>query len=455
MATDILIVDDEADIRELVSGILSDEGHGTRTAKDADEALGLIAARRPHLLFLDIWLQGSRLDGLQLLEIVKESHPALPVVMISGHGNVETAVSAIKLGAYDFIEKPFKADRLVLVVDRALEAWRLKRENVQLRARALSPNRIVGRSSSANQLRQVIEKLGPANSRVLIAGAAGAGKELAARMIHDLSGRASAPFVVINAATMLPEMMETELFGVEGNDGRGRKIGALEEAHGGTLFIDEVADMPRETQGKILRVLVDQNFQRVGGTTRVHVDVRIISSSSRDLAAGIQDGSFREDLFHRLAVVPVRVPALSERRDDIPELIDFFMDQVSATSGLPRRKIGSDAMAVLQSHDWPGNIRQLRNNVERLMILASGDPDAEVTADMLPSEIGTLVPSTPNGAGGEKLMSLPLREAREVFEREYLVAQISRFGGNISRTAEFIGMERSALHRKLKSLAID
>ena len=455
MATDILIVDDEADIRELVSGILSDEGHGTRTAKDADEALALIAARRPHLLFLDIWLQGSRLDGLQLLELVKEQHPALPVVMISGHGNIETAVSAIKLGAYDFIEKPFKADRLVLVVDRALEASRLKRENVELRVRALSPNRILGHSSSANQLRQVIEKVGPANSRVLIAGAPGAGKELAARMIHDLSGRSSAPFIVINAATMLPEMMETELFGVEGGDGRGRKIGALEEAHGGTLFIDEVADMPRETQSKILRVLVDQNFQRVGGTTRVHVDVRIISSSSRDLAAGIQDGSFREDLFHRLAVVPIRVPSLSERRDDIPELIEFFMDQVSATSGLPRRKIGADAMAILQSHDWPGNIRQLRNNVERLMILASGEPDAEVTADMLPSEIGTLVPATPNGAGGEKLMSLPLRDAREVFEREYLVAQISRFGGNISRTAEFIGMERSALHRKLKSLGID
>ena len=455
MATDILIVDDEADIRELVSGILSDEGHGTRTAKDADDALALVAARRPHLMFLDIWLQGSRLDGLQLLEIIKEQHPTLPVVMISGHGNIETAVSAIRLGAYDFIEKPFKADRLVLVADRALETSRLKRENVELKTRSLSADRIVGRSTCANQLRQVIDKVGPANSRVLIAGAPGTGKELAARMIHAGSSRAASPFVVINAATMLPEMMETELFGIEGAEGRGRKVGALEEAHGGTLFIDEVADMPRETQSRILRVLVDQNFQRVGGTARVHVDVRIISSTARHLPAAIAAGSFREDLFHRLAVVPVRVPALSERRDDIPELIGFFMDQVSANTGLPRRKIGDDAMAVLQSHDWPGNIRQLRNNVERLMILASGEPEAEITADMLPSEIGTLVPATPNGAGGEKLMSLPLREAREVFEREYLVAQISRFGGNISRTAEFIGMERSALHRKLKSLAID
>ena len=455
MATDILIVDDEADIRELVSGILSDEGHGTRTAKDADEALALLAARRPHLMFLDIWLQGSRLDGLQLLEIIKEHHPTLPVVMISGHGNIETAVSAIRLGAYDFIEKPFKADRLVLVAERALETSRLKRENIELRTRSLTTDRVVGRSTSANQLRQVIDKVAPANSRVLIAGAPGTGKELTARMIHDGSSRAGARFVVINAATMLPEAMETELFGVEATDGRSRKVGALEEAHGGTLFIDEVADMPRETQGRILRVLVDQNFQRVGGTTRVHVDVRIISSTARDLPAAIAEGTFREDLFHRLAVVPVRVPALSERRDDIPELVSFFMDQVSANTGLPRRKIGADAMAVLQSHDWPGNIRQLRNNVERLMILAAGDADSEITADMLPSEIGALVPATPNGAGGEKLMSLPLREAREVFEREYLVAQISRFGGNISRTAEFIGMERSALHRKLKSLAID
>ena len=454
MATDILIVDDEADIRDIVSGILSDEGHSTRTAKNSDEALAAIEARRPHLMFLDIWMQGSRLDGLQLLNVIKEHHPALPVVMISGHGNIETAVSAIRAGAYDFIEKPFKADRLVLVADRALEASRLKREVSELRSRAGAADRIVGKSSAMNQLRQVIERVAPANSRVLIAGAPGSGKELVARSIHEASGRAAGPFVVINAATITPENMELELFGSEGKDGR-RKVGALEEAHGGTLYIDEVADMPRETQAKILRVLVDQNFQRVDGATRVHVDVRIISSSSRDLGKAIADGQFREELFHRLSVVPIAVPSLADRRDDIPELIEFFMEQVSQTTGMPRRVIGADAMAVLQSHDWPGNIRQLRNNVERLMILTAGDPEAEITAEMLPSEIGALVPATPNGAGGEKLMSLPLREAREVFEREYLVAQISRFGGNISRTAEFIGMERSALHRKLKSLSID
>jgi len=454
MSTDILIVDDEADIRDLVAGILDDEGHRTRTAGSADEALAAVEARRPHLVFLDIWLQGSRLDGLQVLELIKAQHPDLPVVMISGHGNIETAVSAIKAGAYDFIEKPFKADRLVLVAERALETSRLRREVRDLQSRSVQASRIVGHSPIANQLRQTIERVAPTNARILVTGAPGAGKELAARTIHSLSARAAGPFVVINAATITPETMEAELFGIEGGEGRGRRVGALEEAHGGTLYIDEIADMPRETQSRILRVLVDQNFQRVGGTTRVHVDVRIVSSSSRDLAAEIAGGRFREDLFHRLSVVPIRVPSLSERREDVPELIDFFMDQISAATGLARRRIASDALAVLQTHDWPGNVRQLRNNVERLMILSTGDLEGEVTAEMLPSEVGALVPTTPNGAGGEKLMSLPLRDAREIFEREYLLAQIARFSGNISRTAEFIGMERSALHRKLKSLGI-
>ncbi|WP_293867707.1 sigma-54 dependent transcriptional regulator [uncultured Alsobacter sp.] len=454
MSADILIVDDEADIRELVAGILDDEGHRCRVAANSDEALGAIEARRPQLVFLDIWIQGSRLDGLQLLDIIKEQHPDLPVVMISGHGNVETAVSAIKRGAYDFIEKPFKADRLVLVAERALEASRLKREVKELRVKSQQASRIVGHSQAANQLRQTIERVAATNARVMIAGAPGSGKELAARTIHSLSNRANGPFVAINAATITPETMEIELFGVEGGEGRTRKVGALEEAHGGTLYLDEVADMPRETQGKILRVLVEQNFQRVGGTMRVHVDVRVISSTARDLPGEIAAGRFREDLLHRLSVVPIRLPSLAERREDIPELISYFMDQISASTGLPKRTIAADALAVLQSHDWPGNIRQLRNNIERLLILAEGDPQSEITADLLPSEVGSLVPSTPNGAGGERLMSLALREAREIFEREYLTAQINRFGGNISRTAEFIGMERSALHRKLKSLGI-
>ena len=454
MASDILIVDDEADIRELVAGILSDEGHGTRTAKDADEALAAIAARRPHLVFLDIWLQGSRLDGLQVLEEIQQQHKGLPVVMISGHGNIETAVSAIKVGAYDFIEKPFKSDRLVLVAERALEAYQLRREISALRQRAGAFDQIVGSSPPAHQLQQLVARVAPVNSRVMITGAPGTGKELAARCIHEASSRAAGAFVVINSATITPENMEVELFGREGSGGE-RKVGALEEAHGGTLFLDEISDMPMDTQAKILRVLVDQSFQRVGGTTKVQVDVRVISSSARDLAFAIEDGTLREDLFHRLAVVPIRVPSLAERREDIPALIEYFMDNMSAASGMPRRQIAEDALAVLQLHDWPGNIRQLKNNVERLMILTAGEPGATITADMLPADVGELVPATPAGVKGEKLMSLPLREAREVFEREYLVAQLNRFSNNISRTAEFIGMERSALHRKLKSLSVD
>jgi two-component system, NtrC family, nitrogen regulation response regulator NtrX len=455
MASDILIVDDEADIRELVSGILEDEGYTTRVARDSDDALGAIHARRPSLVFLDIWLQGSRLDGLQVLGSIKTEHPDLPVVMISGHGNIETAVAAIKQGAYDFIEKPFKADRLVLVADRALETSRLKREVKDLKQLAPYSATLVGGSGAISHLRQTIDKVAPTNSRILIVGPSGAGKELTARTLHILSARAAAPFVVINAAAITPERMEVELFGIEQSNGdQPRKVGALEEAHGGTLFIDEIADMPRETQNKILRVLVDQTFQRVGGTNKVEVNVRIITSTARNLEEEIAAGRFREDLFHRLSVVPIRVPPLAERREDVPELVEHFMDQISQATGLPKRRIGTDAMAVLQTHDWPGNVRQLRNNVERLMILAGGDADAVITADMLPQDVGAMVPAMPKG-GGEQLMGMPLREAREAFEREYLRAQISRFGGNISRTAEFVGMERSALHRKLKALGMD
>jgi two-component system nitrogen regulation response regulator NtrX len=455
MSADILIVDDEADIRDLVAGILQDEGYAPRTARNSDEALVAIASRRPSLVFLDIWLQGSKLDGLQLLDAIKQEHPELPVVMISGHGNIETAVAAIKRGAYDFIEKPFKADRLVLVAERALETSRLKREVKQLKHLAPVPATLIGKSVAIVQLRQTVERVAPTNSRILIVGPSGSGKELAARTIHQLSSRADGPFIVINAAAITPERMEVELFGVEQSNGlEGRKPGALEEAHGGTLFIDDIADLPRETQNKILRVLVDQTFQRVGGSTKVAVDVRIVSSTARNLETLIAEGKFREDLYHRLSVVPIRVPPLAERREDIPGLIDYFMDQISQATGLPKRRIGDDAMAVLQSHDWPGNVRQLRNNIERLMILAGGDPDAVLDASMLPPDVGSMVPSMPNGNGGEHLMGLALRDAREVFEREYLVAQISRFGGNISRTAEFVGMERSALHRKLKALGI-
>lgn len=453
MASDILIVDDEEDIRELVAGILSDEGHETRTAFDADSALAAIADRAPRLVFLDIWLQGSRLDGLALLDEIKTLHPSLPVVMISGHGNIETAVSAIRRGAYDFIEKPFKADRLILIAERALETSKLKREVSDLKMRSGETHDLIGMSSAMSQLRQTIDRVAPTNSRIMIIGPSGSGKEMAARAIHALSSRKTGPFVALNAATITPERMEIELFGTESNGGE-RKVGALEEAHQGILYLDEIADMPRETQNKILRVLVEQQFERVGGTKRVKVDVRIISSTAQNLEAMIAEGRFREDLYHRLAVVPVMVPGLAERREDIPYLVDNFMKQMAKQAGIKPRRIGDDALAVLQAHNWPGNVRQLRNNVERLLILARSDnPEQPITADLLPSEIGDVMPRAPNQSD-QHIMALPLREAREMFEKEYLIAQINRFGGNISKTAEFIGMERSALHRKLKSLGV-
>ena len=455
MSADILIIDDEADIRDLVAGILEDEGHQARTAANADAALQEIATRRPSLVFLDIWIQGSRLDGLQLLDVIKEQHADLPVVMISGHGNIETAVSAIKRGAYDFIEKPFKADRLLLVAERAIETSKLKREVRELKTRNTQTGELIGHCAATNHLRQTIEKVAATNARVLIAGPPGSGKEWVARQIHAQSIRSGAPFVVINAATMNPDTVEAALFGIEDKDGRINKIGALEEAHNGTLYLDEICDMPLATQSKILRVLVEQTFNRVGGSIKVQVDVRIISSTARDIAHEIEAGRLREDLLHRLNVFPLRVPSLAERREDVPVLISQFITQLGERDGLPPRIITNDAMAVLQSYDWPGNMRQLRNTVERLMILNTGTDNDEITADLLPPDVGAMLPSLPSGDGGEKLIALPLREARELFEREYLIAQLGRFGGNISRTAEFVGMERSALHRKLKSLGVE
>ena len=360
---DILIVDDEADIRELVAGILEDEGIQSRGAGDSDSALAAVAARRPSLVLLDIWLQGSRQDGMALLEQLRHEHPSVPVVMMSGHGTIETAVQAIKLGAYDFIEKPFKVDRMILVVRRAIETARLRRENEELRLRAGPGLELIGQSTIIGHLRHAIERVAPTNSRVLIQGPAGCGKELVARLIHSRSRRSEGPFVVLNCASMAPDRMESELFGVEqtpSGSEASRKVGTFEAAHNGTLLLDEVVDMPIETQGKIVRVLQEQVFQRVGGQTRVEVDVRVIATTTCDLTEEIRGGRFREDLFYRLSVVPLRVPALKERRDDIPLLARHLMTRSAAVSGKPVRELSEDAVAALQTYDWPGNVRELK-----------------------------------------------------------------------------------------------
>ncbi len=449
--TDILVVDDEKDIRDLISDILNEEGHATRTAWNSETALGEINAKPPALVILDIWLKESRLDGIEILKSVRRDNPDIPVVIISGHGNIEIAVAAVKQGAYDFIEKPFNIDQLLVVVSRALEASRLRRENAALRHRDTTSHEMAGNSSAFRALRVQLEKVTRTNGRVLLSGPAGSGKEIAARYIHSKSERSHGPFIVVNSATIEPERMEEVLFGREGSD-RGHEPGLFEQAHRGILFFDEVADMPIVTQSKILRVLVDQSFTRVGGSDTVRVDVRVISATNRDLGAEIAAGRFREELFHRLNVVPITVPSLEARRDDIPELTRHFAHELASNHGLPMRGLSDDAAAHLQTMRWPGNVRQLKNLVERVLIM--GPDSGAILASELKSEADRPSGSTDGADIAASFAAVPLREAREMFEREYLMAQINRFSGNISRTANFVGMERSALHRKLKSLSV-
>lgn len=447
---DILIVDDERDIRELISDILKDEGYTTRLAANSDECMAAINAEPPALMILDIWLKDSRMDGIDILKATKRDNPGIPIVIISGHGNIEIAVAAIKQGAYDFIEKPFNIDQLMVVIGRAMETSRLRRENTELRRRDDAPAEMIGSSSAFKALKNNLDKVTKSNGRVMLTGPAGCGKEIAARYIHAQSNRADGPFVTVNCASIEPERMEDVLFGREGAD-RGIEPGLLEQAHGGVLYFDEVADMPPGTQSKILRVLVEQQFQRVGSSDKVRVDMRVISSTNKDLQAEIEAGRFRQELYHRLNVVPIQVPSLEDRREDIPQLADYFIDTFNKTQGLPQRNLSDEAVAMLQTMVWPGNVRQLKNVIERVLILGEGN--GPITASELPQS----KPAAPDESRvvlSGSLATLPLREARELFEREYLLTQINRFGGNISRTASFVGMERSALHRKLKSLGV-
>ncbi len=451
MALDILIVDDEQDIRDLVSGVLDDEGYGTRTAATADEALTALDERLPSLILLDVWLRGSSMDGIELLKAIKQRDPQIPVIVFSGHGNIDTAVAAIAQGAADFIEKPFEAGKLLHLVSKATETERLRAENASLRARVGMADELTGSSAAINTVRATLKKVAATGSRMLITGPAGVGKEVAARLLHSWSPRAESPFISVSSARLSPERFDEELFGIE-QDGKLVQAGMLERAHGGTLFLDEVADMPRTTQGKILRVLTDQSFVRVGGDRQIRVDVRFVSATARDLAQEIADGRFREDLFYRLNVVPVEIPPLAGRREDIPDLANHYAARFAAEHRFAPPFISDDAMAALQACEWPGNVRQLRNIIERTIILAPSDRIHTIEADMLPSEVINSYEGTENNV--TSLMGAPLREAREAFEREYLRVQIKRFSGNISKTATFVGMERSALHRKLKLLGI-
>ena len=451
MPLDILIVDDERDIRDLVAGVLSDEGYQCRTAADSTSALASVDERRPSLVLLDVWLHGSPMDGLEVLDAIKAREPELPVIIFSGHGNIDTAVAAISRGAMDFIEKPFEAERLLLLVARATETERLRRENARLREGFAMAEEFTGASPAINAVRATLKRVANTGSRLLITGPAGSGKEVAARLLHSWSGRSQGAFVTVNSARITSERFEQELFGEEAN-GKLVRAGLLEMADGGTLFLDEVADMPASSQARILRVLTEQSFVRVGGHRQLRVDVRVVSATSRNLEKEIAERRFREDLFYRLNVVPVAVPSLSERRDDIPMLADHFFTRYAADHGVAAPAISSEAIAALQAYDWPGNVRQFRNVVERTVILAPRERLARIDLDMLPAEI---VSGDGAGNGGPAaLMAVPLREARENFEREYLKVQIRRFSGNISKTANFIGMERSALHRKLKLLGM-
>ncbi|MFO8056756.1 MAG: sigma-54 dependent transcriptional regulator [bacterium] len=445
----ILIVDDEESIRTTLGGVLSDEGFSVSTAHDGESALQMIEDSPPDLVMLDIWLPG--MDGVESLQKIKETYPELPVVMISGHGTIETAVKSTRLGAYDYIEKPLSLDKIIITIQNALELTRLSREYRRLSEEMAGKDELIGQSRPIKELRSQIEKVAPTEGWVLISGENGTGKEVLARMIHRGSLRSDRPFVSVNCAAIPEELIESELFGHEKGAFTGavdRKQGKFDMADGGTLFLDEIADMSLRTQSKILRILQEQQFERVGGTSPIKVDVRVIAASNKDLEKAMQEGSFREDLYYRLNVIPLYLPPLRERKEDIPLFVDHFLKDFCARSRLKQKKINKRALQAFMQYSWPGNVRELKNVIERMVILS---PGGDITVKDLPPAL-----TSPGTAPVTSAYDLPtLKEARNAFEKQYLMRKLIENDHNVSRTAEQVGVERSSLHRKIKSYGID
>ena len=439
----VMIVDDEEGIRETISGILEDEGYESVTASSGEEAVKKVKEITPDVVLLDVWLPG--MDGIQTLQELKGSHPAVPVIIISGHANIEIAVKATKMGAYDLLEKPLSIEKVLLAVVRALEKRNLEIENKMLRENLLRKCRMTGDSAKIKQLKEQIKMAAQSNTRVMILGESGAGKELVAQLLHETSSRSGGPFIELNCAAIPQELIESELFGHEKGSFTGafeRKKGKFELADNGTLFLDEIGDMSLQTQAKVLRVLETQEFQRVGGSKNIKVDVRIISATNKDLAEEVKKGNFREDLYFRLNVIPIKVPSLRERLDDIPALVDNFLDIFATEYGQQKKEITEDAVKMLQKHSWPGNIRELKNVLERLVIMT---PSKTITAgDMF----------MPDSPGSDYFSFSTLRDARDAFERDFIIKKLDENAWNISKTAEVLDMERSNLHRKIKTYDI-
>ena len=454
MKKDIIIVDDEKDIRELISGILSDEGYETRLAKDIDSLKIQLIKRVPSLILLDVWLDQSNADGIDILKVLKKSYPYIPVIMISGHGTIDMAINALKIGAFDFIEKPFDSNILILSITRAIEISELKRQNKELLKDNNTISAFLGKSHHASNIRSTVEKVAPTESRVLIKGPSGSGKKYLAKLIHNKSKRNDAAFVTANTKRILINNLENDLFGVENSEGVVTKIGLIEQAHKGTLYIDEICNLDHVLQARLVQLLTEKVIQRVNGKYNIDINVRIICGTSKNIKSEIESKKFREDLFYRLNVVPLNTPALNERIEDIPELIDYFLKICSKDLGVANTQLSKEGYNYLQSRKWSGNIRELKNVIEKILILSPKNKNESLSLDFMSFE-------QENDEEGfeslvqKKMLSLSLKKAREFFEREYIKIQMKRFNNNLSRTANFIGMERSALHRKLKTLKLN